>query len=79
MGQRILLIITGILIVLAGLAAHSFGFLGIDDFFYVAKLIAGWAAYTCVIAIVYKGLELLMPGILCAPSHEDTAPPPPAA
>lgn len=78
MGQKIGLIVTAILIVLALLAAHSFGFLGVDDFLYVGKLLAGWTAYTCLIAIAYKGLELLMPRILCA-TTEDPAAPPPAA
>jgi hypothetical protein len=74
MQQKIGLAVTAFLIVGAGLAAHSFGFLGLDDFLYVGKLIAGWTAYTVVIAIIYKGIELLMPGILCAP-NQDPAPP----
>lgn len=78
MGQKIGLVATALLIVLAMLAANSFGFLGVDDFIYVGKLIAGWAAYVCLIAILYAGLERLMPSILCAPSQEP-APPPPAA
>ena len=78
MQQKIGLTVTFFLIVGAALAAHSFGFLGLADFLYVGKLIAGWTAYTCLIAIIYKGLEMLMPGLLCAPI-EDPAPPPPAA
>jgi hypothetical protein len=76
---RIGLVATGVLIVLAMLAAHSFGFLGTDDFLYVGKLLAGWTAYTCVIALLYAGLEKLIPGILCAPPAEESLPPPPAA
>jgi hypothetical protein len=78
MGQKIGLAVTAVLIVLAMVAANSFGFLGVDDFLYAGKLLAGWTAYVCVIAIVYAGIERLMPGILCTAAPEDTANPPSA-
>src|SRR3954467_6607567 len=74
MQQKIGLIVTFFLIVGAGIAAHSFGFLGLDDFLYVGKLIAGWTAYTALVAILYKGIEMLMPSILCAPTQDPTPP-----
>jgi hypothetical protein len=72
MGRKLGLIVTALLIILAMIAAHSFGFLGIADFIYVGKLLAGWTAYTCAVAIVYSGVEKLMPGILRAPTAEES-------
>jgi hypothetical protein len=78
MGQKFGLIAIAVLVVFALMAANSFGFLGVDDLVYAVKLIAGWTAYVAVIAIVYAGVERLMPGILCTAAPEDTASPPPA-
>jgi hypothetical protein len=71
MGRKLGVIVTAIIIILAMIAAHAFGFLGIDDFIYVGKLLAGWTAYTCAVAIIYAGVERLMPGILRAPTAEE--------
>ncbi len=79
MGRILGLVITAVLIVLAGIAAHSFGFLGVEQFLYIGQLISGWLAWTCLVAILYAGLEKLFPGVLCSASHEDLQPSVPQA
>lgn len=79
MGRNLGLAATALLVLLAGLAAHSFGFLGVEQFIYVGQLIGGWLVWTCLVAVAYAGLERLFPRFLCGPLHEDAPPANPPA
>ena len=76
MGRIIGIVVTILLVVLAMLAAHSFGFLGLEQFLYMGQLLAGWLAWTCLVAIIYAGLEKLFPRVLCPPLTDDSKPQP---
>jgi hypothetical protein len=52
-------------------AAWTFGLVKTEQIVYVATMIGGWTAWTCLIALGYAGLEKLFPDRLCAPPAED--------
>jgi hypothetical protein len=45
-----------------------------EQILYLVKMVLGWTAWTCLVALVYTGLEKLFPRILCAPPAEDSPP-----
>ena len=42
-----------------------------EQILYLVKMVLGWTAWTCLVAVAYAGLEKLFPHILCAPPAED--------
>jgi hypothetical protein len=59
-----------ILLAIAAAIAMALGYIQIGQILYVAKLIAGWTAWTCAVALIYAGLEKLFPDVLCAPAED---------
>ena len=43
----------------------------LEQTLYLAQMVLGWTAWTCLVAFAYAGLEKLFPDILCAPHVED--------
>ena len=70
--DRIFLIALLVLLVAAGIVDATFGFLQLEQIVYVVKLIAGWTAWTVVVAVVYAGCEKLFPNLLCPPATKDS-------
>lgn len=60
-----------VLLAAAGAWALAFDFIKFEQIAYVGKMIAGWTAWTCFVALVYAGLEKLFPDILCPPFAGD--------
>ncbi|MFL6797518.1 MAG: hypothetical protein ACJ8F3_08920 [Xanthobacteraceae bacterium] len=53
-----------LVVVLASAAvAVSLDVLGLEQIVYVLEMIAGWTAWTLVVAVAYAGLERLVPGL----------------
>jgi hypothetical protein len=70
--DKIFLIALGVLLAAAGIVVATFGFLQLEQIVYVVKLIAGWTAWTVLVAVVYAGCEKLFPNLLCPPATKDS-------
>ena len=69
--ERIFLIALFVLLAAGGAVAWSFGFLQLEQFVYLVKMIVGWTAWTVFVAVVYAGCERLFPNLLCPPAPRD--------
>jgi hypothetical protein len=51
--------------------AAAFGFLQLEQLVYLLKMIVGWTAWTCAVAVIYAGCERLFPNVLCPPAAKE--------
>jgi hypothetical protein len=51
--------------------AAAFGFLQLEQLVYLVKMIVGWTAWTCLVALIYAGCERLLPNVLCPPAARE--------
>ncbi len=59
-----------LVVLLAAAAAWYFEFIATEQILYLVTMIAGWTAWTCLVALAYAGLEKLFPNLLCAHAAE---------
>lgn len=67
----------GIILILGVTLAFAAGrgYSTIEQIAYFIKMIVGWTAWTGFVAIVYAGLEKLLPGLLCTPPSDESSAP----
>ena len=69
--ERIFLVALSLLLAAGIAVAAKFGFLQLDQLVYLVKMVVGWTAWTCVVAMIYARCENLFPNVLRPPADED--------